>query len=86
MKTKNKIYLLVTASLILPAVGYLPPVTSLMSRNAWVFCGCFLFMIILLIGKVMESYFAMLTTMALLAVLQVCPFRELASEFASPTL
>ncbi len=83
---RKKIILLAAALLCAAAVAILPPETVDMSRTAWKFCGCFLFLLLVLVFRIMADYAAMLATMALLAICGVCSFREIAAEFSSPTI
>ena len=85
MKQK-KTLLLAGALVCAAAVAYLPAETSEMTREAWKFCGCFLFLLLALILKIMADYTAMLTTMALLCLCGACPFHDAAAAFSSSTI
>ncbi len=83
---RKRIILLIVTLLCAAAVAFLPSETAEMSRKAWMFCGCFLFLLLALVFRIMADYTAMITAMALVSICGVCSFREVAEEFASPTI
>ncbi len=83
---RKKTLLFAAALFCAAAVAFLPPETAEMTRAAWKFCGCFVFLLQALFFKFMADYAAMLATLALLSVWRVCSFHETVMAFSSQTL
>ena len=62
-------FVLAIAALVL--IAYLPAETEQMSRAAWQYLGCFVFMLVLIISRAVPDWAAVLCTMAVLVALKV---------------
>ena len=65
-KTVKTIVAIVLGIVLMLVIGFVPPVTELMSRQAWQYLGCFTFMLVALISGAMADWAAVLATMGLL--------------------
>lgn len=77
-------FVLAIAALVL--IAYLPAETEQMSRAAWQYLGCFVFMLVLIISRAVPDWAAVLCTMAVLVALKVATVAEVTSNFASSTV
>lgn len=81
--TKRTLLGFVVAIAALLLIAYLPAETEAMSRAAWQYLGCFVFMLVLIISRAIPDWAAVLCTMAVLVALKVATVAEVTSNFAS---
>ena len=67
-------FVLAIAALVL--IAYLPAETEQMSRAAWQYLGCFVFMLVLIISRAVPDWAAVLCTMAVLVALMIEAIRR----------
>lgn len=84
--TKRTLLGFVVAIAALLLIAYLPAETEAMSRAAWQYLGCFVFMLVLIISRAIPDWAAVLCTMAVLVALKVATVAEVTSNFASSTV
>ena len=84
--TKRTLLGFVVAIAALLLIAYLPTETEAMSRAAWQYLGCFVFMLVLIISRAIPDWAAVLCTMAVLVALKVATVAEVTSNFASSTV
>ncbi len=71
---------------LLFVIGFVPPETELMTRQAWQYLGCFAFMLVTLISGAMADWAAVIATMGLLAVFKIGKVAEITAQFSGSTL
>lgn len=84
LKSKLLGFGLAIAALLL--IAYLPAESEAMTRAAWQYLGCFVFMLVLIISRAVPDWAAVLCTMAVLVALRVASVAEVTSQFASSTV
>ena len=84
--TKRTVLGLVIAIIALAVIAYVPAETEAMTRVAWQYLGCFVFMLVLIISRAVPDWAAVLCTMAVLVALRVAKVSEVTSNFASSTV
>ena len=84
--TKRTLLGFAVAIAALLLIAYLPAETEAMSRAAWQYLGCFVFMLVLIISRAIPDWAAVLCTMAVLVALKVATVAEVTSNFASSTV
>ena len=85
-KTRSTLLGFVIAIIALALIAYLPAETETMSRAAWQYLGCFVFMLVLIISRAVPDWAAVLCTMAVLVALKVATVAQVTSNFASSTV
>ena len=81
---KKSIFGIVLGFIIMFAIAYLPPVTDMMSRQAWQFLGCFAFMLTCLISGALPDWVAIIATMFLMLAFKITDVAGITSS--SPAL
>ncbi len=73
------------AVISLAVIGLLPAENEAMSRTAWMYLGCFVFMLVLILSRALPDWAAVLCTMAVMVALRVASVSEVTSQFSSGT-
>ena len=82
---KKSIFGIVLGFIIMFAIAYLPPVTDMMSRQAWQFLGCFAFMLTCLISGALPDWVAIIATMFLMLAFKITDVAGITSQFSGTT-
>ena len=85
-KTVKTIVAIVLGIVLMLVIGFVPPVTELMSRQAWQYLGCFTFMLVALISGAMADWAAVLATMGLLCAFGIGNVASVTAQFSGSTL
>ena len=85
-QTRSKLLGFAIAIAALLLIGFLPAESEAMSRAAWKYLGCFVFMLVLIISRAVPDWAAVLCTMAILVALKVAKVGEVTSQFATSTV
>ena len=84
--TRTKLLGFAIAIVALLLIGFLPAESEAMTRKAWMYLGCFVFMLTLIISRAIPDWAAVLCTMAVLVALKVAKVGEVTAQFASSTV
>jgi len=84
--TKRTLTGFAIAIAVLLLIAYLPTESETMTRLAWQYLGCFVFMLALIISRAIPDWAAVLCTMAILVALKVAKVGEVTAQFASSTV
>lgn len=82
---KKSIFGIVLGLVIMFLIAYLPPVTDMMSRQAWQYLGCFAFMLTCLISGALPDWVAIISTMFLILAFKITDVAGITSQFAGTT-
>lgn len=85
-QTKKTLLGFAIAAVALVLIGFLPPESEAMTRAAWQYLGCFVFMLALIISRAVPDWAAVLATMAIIVAMKIATVAEVTSNFASSTV
>ena len=85
-QTKKTIFGILGGIALMLVVGYLPPETEMMTRQAWQHLGCFGFLLVCLISGALPDWVATLATMVWLLVFKIGTVATVTAQFSGTTV
>ena len=85
-ETKKLLLVLVIAVVVMFLIGYLPAETEQMTRTAWLYLGCFAFLLICMISRILPDWIIGLTTLCFMLIFKVGKLSALTAQFSGSTV
>lgn len=85
-ETKKTLLGVLGSMVVMLLIGFLPPETEMMTRQAWQYLGCFGFLLVCLISGALPDWVATLATMFWILVFKIGTVASVTSQFSGTTV